>query len=46
MAFHVKTREKHELIKYNARYIARGFNQKRGVDFEETFSPTVKMATF
>ena len=34
-----------KLLKCKARYVARGFNQKRGVDFEENFSPTVKMVT-
>ena len=34
-----------KIIKYKARYVARGFNQKQGVDFEETYSPTVKMVT-
>ena len=34
-----------KIIMYKARYVARGFNQKRGVDFEGTFSPTVKMVT-
>ena len=32
-------------MKYKARYVARDFNQKQGVDFEETYSPTVKMVT-
>ena len=34
-----------KIIKYKARYVARGFNQKQGVDFEETYSSTVKMVT-
>ena len=34
-----------KIINYKARYDARGFNQKWGVDFEETYSPTVKMVT-
>ncbi|CAI7878648.1 unnamed protein product [Closterium sp. NIES-54] len=30
---------------FKARYIARGFNQRQGVEFFQTFSPTPKMTT-
>ncbi|CAI5931497.1 unnamed protein product [Closterium sp. NIES-65] len=30
---------------FKARYFARGFSQRQGVDFFQTFSPTLKMAT-
>ncbi|CAI7795472.1 unnamed protein product [Closterium sp. NIES-53] len=30
---------------FNARYVARGFSQRQGVDFFQTYSPTSKMTT-
>lgn len=31
--------------KYKAGYVARGFSQRRGVNYEETFSPTASMTS-
>ena len=31
--------------KYKARYVAKGYNQKKGVNYDETFSPTASMTS-
>ena len=43
--FALKRNSKGEIIRHKARYVARGFKQKRGVDYDQTYSPTVKMVT-
>jgi hypothetical protein len=43
--FKTKLNSDGSLDKYKARWVVRGFNQRPGVDFGETFSPVVKPAT-
>ena len=43
--FALKRNSKGEIIRHKARYAARGFKQKRGVDYDQTYRPTVKMVT-
>ena len=33
------------IIRYKARWVARGFNQIKGVDYNEVFSPTARSTT-
>lgn len=33
------------LDKYKSRFVARGFKQQQGIDFQETFSPVIKSTT-
>uniref|UniRef100_A0A2N9J1S8 Integrase catalytic domain-containing protein n=1 Tax=Fagus sylvatica TaxID=28930 RepID=A0A2N9J1S8_FAGSY len=34
-----------KLVKYKARLVVKGFNKKQGIDFDEIFSPMVKMSS-
>lgn len=43
--FRHKLKEDGSLERYKARWVVRGFSQRPGVDFDETFSPVVKAAT-
>ena len=34
-----------EITRYKARYVAKSFTQKYGIDFNETYSATTKLST-
>ncbi|WCJ24325.1 Transposon TyH3 Gag-Pol polyprotein [Euphorbia peplus] len=45
MVFKLKRDGNGKLVKYKARLVVKGFQQKKGIDFDEIFSPVVKMTS-
>jgi hypothetical protein len=43
--YRIKYKENGEIDKYKARLVTKGFAQKEGIDYEETFAPTAKWNT-
>ena len=43
--YRLKQEEGSSTPRYKARLVVKGFNQKKGVDLEEIFSPEVKMSS-
>ena len=43
--FKIKYKSNGEIERYKARWVAKGYNKKEGVYYDETFSPVVKIVT-
>ena len=43
--FRIKKGPTGEIVRYKARWVARGFSQKHGVDFTEIFAPTIRYSS-
>ena len=43
--YKVKHRANESVDKYKARFVAKGFSQKEGIDYEETFAPVARYSS-
>ena len=43
--YKLKKDGKGNLVKYKARLVVKGFSKKKGIDFDEIFSPVVKLSS-
>jgi hypothetical protein len=46
MVLHIKRDVYGNIEKYKVRFVARGFQQREGVDFDGIFAPTAQSASF
>lgn len=43
--FALKRNQEGEIIRYKARFVAKGYNQREGIDFNETYAPVIRQSS-